>query len=43
MTSIEAITNRQLLNWELERKETEPAAPDRAKPSPTITISRQTG
>jgi len=43
MTSIEAIINRQLLKWELERKETEPAAPGRVPPAPIITISRQTG
>jgi hypothetical protein len=43
VTSIEAIINRQLLKWELERKETAPATPDRPQPAPIVTISRQTG
>jgi len=43
MTSIEAIINRQLLKWELERKESETAAPSRPQPAPIVTISRQTG
>ncbi len=43
MTSIEAIINRQLLKWELEKKETEPAIQGRPHPAPIITVSRQTG
>ena len=43
MTSIEAIINRQLLKWELERKENEPVAADRTHPAPIVTVSRQTG
>jgi hypothetical protein len=43
MTSIEAIINRQLLKWELERKESEQAAQSRPLPAPIVTVSRQTG
>lgn len=43
MTSIEAIINRQLLKWELERKESEQATHSRSQPPPIVTISRQTG
>jgi len=43
MTSIEAIINRQLLKWELDRKSSEPEAPDRPRPLPIVSISRQTG
>ena len=43
MTSIEVIINRQLLKWELERKESEQAAQSRPRPAPIVTISRQTG
>jgi cytidylate kinase len=43
MTSIEAIINRQLLKWELERRTSESEAPDRPRPLPIVSISRQTG
>jgi glucuronide carrier protein len=43
MSSIEAIINRQLLKWELEKREVEEAKSPRAKPSPIVTISRETG
>jgi len=43
MTSIEAIINRQILKWELEKKEAAPAAQSRPQPAPIVTISRQTG
>ena len=43
MTSIDTIINRQLLKWELERKE---AAAEEAPPAPppqVVTVSRETG
>ena len=43
MTSIDTIINRQLLKWELERKE---AAGEQAPPAPppqVVTVSRETG
>jgi cytidylate kinase len=43
MTSIDAIINRQLLRWELQRKEAEEKARERPAPLPIVTISRQTG
>ncbi len=45
MTSIDAIINRQLLRWEMERKQADvqEAPPARVSPAPIITISRQTG
>ncbi|MCD6250536.1 MAG: cytidylate kinase-like family protein [candidate division Zixibacteria bacterium] len=43
MTSIETIVNRQILKWELEKKETEQIEEDRPRPSPIVTISRQSG
>jgi len=43
MTSIEAIINRQLLKWELEKTETGPVAKSRPHPAPIVTVSRQTG
>ncbi|MBK7142764.1 MAG: cytidylate kinase-like family protein [bacterium] len=44
MTSIDAIINRQLLKWELERRRTsEETHPPHAEPHRIITISRQTG
>jgi cytidylate kinase len=43
MTSIDAIINRQLLKWELEKKRTEETKQAKFIPSPIITISRQTG
>ncbi|MCP4684087.1 MAG: cytidylate kinase-like family protein [bacterium] len=43
MTSIEAIINRQLLKWELERREFEEAEAPREKPAPIVTVSRETG
>lgn len=43
MTSIESIINRQLLKWELEKREVEEAKAAPEKPSPIITVSRETG
>jgi hypothetical protein len=43
LTSIEAIINRQLLKWELERKKAEERPQEREEPLPIVTISRQTG
>lgn len=43
MTSIESIINRQLLKWELERKQTEQTEIKRPTPAPIVTISRQSG
>lgn len=43
MTSIEAILNRQLLRWELAKRQSEEAAQPAPRPSPIVTISRQTG
>lgn len=43
MTSIEAIINRQILKWELEKKEAEQIEEDRPRPSPIVTVSRQSG
>lgn len=43
MTSIDAIINRQLLRWELERKKTEETPHLHFVPAPIVTISRQTG
>ncbi len=43
MTSIEAIINRQLLKWELEKREFEEAKSPREKPAPIVTVSRETG
>lgn len=43
MTSIEAIVNRQILKWELESKEAEIVEEDRPRPSPIVTVSRQSG
>jgi cytidylate kinase len=45
MTSIDAIINRQLLRWELEKKQADVAEvqPEKTPPAPIITISRQTG
>jgi cytidylate kinase len=43
LTSIDAIINRQLLRWELERKKAEEEAREHPEPLPIITVSRQTG
>jgi cytidylate kinase len=43
MTSIEAIVNRQILKWELEKKEAEQIEEERLRPSPIVTVSRQSG
>lgn len=43
MTSIDAIINRQLLRWELERKKLDEEAHEHPHPLPIITVSRQTG
>lgn len=44
MTSIDAIINRQLLKWELERRRaSEELCPPIAEPHQIITVSRQTG
>lgn len=43
MTSIDAIINRQLLKWELERKKLDEEAHEHLRPLPIITVSRQTG
>ncbi|PWB72373.1 hypothetical protein C3F09_06750 [candidate division GN15 bacterium] len=43
MTSIDAIINRQLLRWDLEKKRTEEQPHLPAVPSPIVTISRQSG
>jgi len=43
LTSIDAIINRQLLRWELERKKAEEEHPDRPSPLQIVTVSRQTG
>ncbi|UCE23258.1 MAG: cytidylate kinase-like family protein [Candidatus Zixiibacteriota bacterium] len=43
MTSIDAIINRQLLRWELQRKKAEEEARKRPVPPPIVTISRQSG
>ncbi len=43
MTSIETIVNRQILKWELEKKEGEQIKEDRPRPSPIVTVSRQSG
>jgi cytidylate kinase len=43
VTSIEAIIDRQLRRWELESREAEEGQPERPRPAPIITISRQTG
>ncbi len=43
MTSIDTIINRQLLKWELQRRQADEKKTDRPKPSPIVTISRETG
>ncbi len=45
MSSIDAIINRQLLRWEMERKQLDAQAipPSKKPPTPVVTISRQTG
>jgi cytidylate kinase len=43
LTSIEAIINRQLLKWELDKKLAEQEEATRPNPAPIVTISRQTG
>lgn len=43
MTSIDALINRQLLRWELERQQGEARPPQKTLQSPIITVSRQTG
>jgi cytidylate kinase len=43
MTSIDAIINRQILKWELERRKAESEPETAEAPAPIITISRQTG
>ena len=43
MTSIEGIVNRQILKWELEKKEAGQVEADSPPPTPIITISRQSG
>ncbi|MEW6050815.1 MAG: cytidylate kinase-like family protein [Candidatus Zixiibacteriota bacterium] len=43
MTSIDAIINRQILKWELEKRKAEEQKQAEKAPAPIITISRQTG
>ena len=43
MTSIDAIINRQLLRWEMERKRIEETPHLPFVPAPIVTVSRQTG
>jgi cytidylate kinase len=43
LASIEAIINRQLLKWELVRKQAEEKPSEEHRPPPIVTISRQTG
>lgn len=43
MTSIDAIINRQLLRWELERKQAGENSKEVPRPEPIVTISRETG
>ena len=43
MTSIEAIVNRQILKWELDKQQAEEKQARRPKPLPIVTISRETG
>ena len=43
LTSIDAIINRQLLKWELERRRQEERPQEEFKPLPIVTVSRQTG
>ena len=43
MTSIDAIINRQLMRWELERRRFEEDRTRRPRPAPIVTVSRQTG
>jgi len=43
MTSIETIINRQLLKWELEKRESKEVESAREKPAPIVTVSRETG
>ena len=43
MTSIEAIINRQLLKWELERRQAEEEAKVKRQLLPVVTVARQTG
>ncbi|MCK4572903.1 MAG: cytidylate kinase-like family protein [candidate division Zixibacteria bacterium] len=43
MTSIDAIINRQLLKWELQRKKEAEETPERPQPPPIVTVSRQKG
>jgi cytidylate kinase len=43
MTSIDAIINRQLLRWELQRQEAQAKAVGRPAPPPIVTVSRQSG
>jgi hypothetical protein len=43
LTSIEAIVNRQILKWELEKKEAVSDEPPAPPPAPIVTISRQSG
>ncbi len=43
MTSIESIVNRQLLKWELEKREVETKSDVKRTPAPIVTISRESG
>ncbi|UCD62897.1 MAG: cytidylate kinase-like family protein [Candidatus Zixiibacteriota bacterium] len=43
MSSIDSIINRQLLKWELQRRQAEGQPAPRPKPPPIVTVSRQTG
>ncbi|MBD3258165.1 hypothetical protein GF377_07005 [candidate division GN15 bacterium] len=43
VTSIEAIVNRQILKWELQKQEAEEQQKKRPAPLPIVTISRETG
>ena len=43
MTSIDAIINRQLLRWELQRKQADEKKVEQPQPAPIVTISRETG
>jgi len=43
MTSIESIINRQILKWEMEKREAEEARAVPDRPVPIVTVSRETG
>jgi len=43
MTSIDTMINRQLLRWELQRRQAEEEKKEQPQPAPIVTISRETG